>query len=82
MYVVDVVLLLDKIDTIKKNTETLIDSSKEVGVEVNAEKTKYIFLSHHENAGQNHDINVASRCFENVAQLKLLLMTVTSVVNE
>jgi hypothetical protein len=29
---------------IKKNTETLIDTSKEVGLEVNAEKTKYMLL--------------------------------------
>jgi hypothetical protein len=32
-------LLGDNIDTIKKNTEILIDASKEVGLEVNAEKT-------------------------------------------
>jgi hypothetical protein len=29
-------------DTIKKNTEALIGASKEVDLEVNAEKTKYI----------------------------------------
>jgi hypothetical protein len=33
------------IDTIKKNRVTLIDASKEVGLEVNAEKTKYIAVS-------------------------------------
>jgi hypothetical protein len=38
----DVNLLDDNIDTIKKNTETLIDASKEVGLEVNAAKTKYM----------------------------------------
>jgi hypothetical protein len=32
-------LLGDNTDTIKKNTETLTDASKEVGLEVNAEKT-------------------------------------------
>jgi hypothetical protein len=32
-------LLGDNIDTIKKNTETLIDASKEVGLEVNIEKS-------------------------------------------
>jgi hypothetical protein len=39
-------------DTIKKNTETLIDDSKEVGVAVNKEKTKCMLLSHHQNAGK------------------------------
>jgi hypothetical protein len=38
------------VDTIKKNTETLIDASKEVGLEVNAEKTKYMLMSRHQNA--------------------------------
>jgi hypothetical protein len=48
-------LLDDNIDTIKKNMETLIGSSKEVGLEVNTEKTKYMLLSRHQNAGQNYD---------------------------
>jgi hypothetical protein len=42
IYADDVNLLGDNIDTIKKNTETLIDASKEVGLEINVEKTKYI----------------------------------------
>jgi hypothetical protein len=42
-------------DTIKKNTETLIDASKEVYLELNVEKTKYMLLPRHQNAGQNHD---------------------------
>jgi hypothetical protein len=46
----------DDIDTIKKNKQTLIDASKETGLEVNTEKTKYMSFSRHQNAGQNHDI--------------------------
>jgi hypothetical protein len=34
----DVNLLGDDVDTINKNTETLIDASKEVGLEINVEK--------------------------------------------
>jgi hypothetical protein len=41
-YADDVNLLGDNVDTIKKKTQTLIDASKEVGLEVNTEKTKYI----------------------------------------
>jgi hypothetical protein len=35
-------LLRDNIDAIKENMETLIDASKEVGLEVNKEKTNYM----------------------------------------
>jgi hypothetical protein len=65
-------LLGDNIDAIKKNTQTLTDISKEVGLEVNAEKTKYMLLSRRRNAGQNHDMKIGNRAFENVAQLKYL----------
>jgi hypothetical protein len=29
-----------------------------------------MLLSHHQNAGQNHDVKVANSCFENVAQFR------------
>jgi hypothetical protein len=44
----DVNLLGDNIDNVKKNTETLIDFSKEIGLEINVQKTKYMLLSHPE----------------------------------
>jgi hypothetical protein len=47
----------------KRHTESL---------QVNAEKTKYMLLSRHQNAGQNHDIKIGNRCFENVAQFRYL----------
>jgi hypothetical protein len=37
-YADDLNLLGDNIDTITENTETLIDASKEVGLEINVEK--------------------------------------------
>jgi hypothetical protein len=40
-------LLGDNIDTIKESKETFIEASKEVGLEVNSEKTKYMLLSRH-----------------------------------
>jgi hypothetical protein len=48
--------------TIKKNPETLTDASKEVGLEINAEKTKYMLLFRHQNVGQNRDINRLKMC--------------------
>jgi hypothetical protein len=70
VYADDVNLLGDNIDTIKKNTKTLIAAGKEVGLEVNAEKTKYMLLSCHQNAGQNHNIKIGDISYENEAQFK------------
>jgi hypothetical protein len=72
VYADEVNLPGDNINTINKNTETLIDPNKEVGLEVNAEKSENMFSFHHQNSGQNHDIKIASRSFENVAQFKYL----------
>jgi hypothetical protein len=77
-YADDVNLLGDNTDTIKKNTETLIDASKEVGLEMNVEKTKYMLLSRHQNIGQNRDTKIANRSFENVSQFKYLGTAVTN----
>jgi hypothetical protein len=77
-YADDVNLLGDNIDTIYRNTETLADASKEVGLEVNVEKTKYMLVSQDQNAGQNADIKIGNRSFENVSQFRYLGTTVTN----
>jgi hypothetical protein len=71
-------LLTDNIDTINKKTQTLIDASKEVGLEVNVEKTKYMLVSRDQNAGQNREITIGNRSFQNVSQFKYMEMTVTN----
>jgi hypothetical protein len=48
-YADDVNLLGDNTDTINKNPENLIYASKEVGLEVNVEKSKYMLVSHDQN---------------------------------
>jgi hypothetical protein len=70
-YGADVNLLGDSIGTVKKNTETLIDASKEVGLEINVEKTKYMLLSCQQNVVQNRDMKIANRSFENVSQVQI-----------
>jgi hypothetical protein len=71
-YADDLNLLGDSIDATKKNTESLLDASMEVGLEINVEKTKYMLLSLHQNAGQNRDIKLANRSFENESQFGYL----------
>jgi hypothetical protein len=66
-YADDVDLLGYNIDTRKKNTNPLIDASKESGLEINVEKTKYMLLSRQQNVGQNRGMKIANRSFENVS---------------
>jgi hypothetical protein len=66
----------DNIDTIQKNTEALLDAGKEVGLEMNSEKVKYMLMSR-KKAGQKHGIKKANSSFECVAKLKYLGTTLT-----
>jgi hypothetical protein len=47
-------------------------ASKEIGLEINSEKTKYMFMSHHQTAGQSNYIRVANISSEKVAKFKYL----------
>jgi hypothetical protein len=77
-YVNDVTILGDNIDTIKKILKLLFDASKEAGLEINVEKTKYMLLSRHRNVGRNRGKRIANRSFGNVSQFRYLGMTVTN----
>jgi hypothetical protein len=58
-------------DTIQKNTEAVLDASKEVGLEVNSKKTKYMLLSR-KKAGQKHSTEIANRSIKGVTKFKYL----------
>jgi hypothetical protein len=68
----------EKTDTTQKNTEALLDASKEVGLEVNSEKTKYMLMSRCQKAGQRQSIKIANRSFESVAKFTYLGTTLTN----
>jgi hypothetical protein len=57
--------------------EALLDASKEVGLEVNPEKTEYMLMSHSPKIGQKHSTKAANRSFEDVAKFKYLRTTLT-----
>jgi hypothetical protein len=77
-YADDVNLWGDNTATINRNKETLIDARREVGLEINVEKTKYMLLCSHQNTCQNRDIRIANKAFENVSQFRCLGTTVTN----
>jgi hypothetical protein len=74
----DVNLLDDSVNTIKENTETLLEGSSDISLEINAKKTKYMIISHHLNSGQNQNIRISNESFENVAKFKYLGMMLTN----
>jgi hypothetical protein len=70
VYADDVNLLGENINIIKENAEALLDTRKEIRLEVSSEKTKYMFMSRHQTAGQSNYIRVANKSFEKVAKFK------------
>jgi hypothetical protein len=69
----------ENMDTIQKNTKTLflLDASKEVDLEVDPEKTKYMLVSRCQKAGQRQSIKTANPSFEDVAKFIYLGTTLT-----
>jgi hypothetical protein len=57
-----------------------MDASKEAGLEINLEKTKYMLLSRHKNVRQNQDTEIANRPFENMSQFRYLGMAATNEI--
>jgi hypothetical protein len=78
VYADDVNILGGSVHTIKKNTETLVVASKETGLDVNADKTKYMVMSGDQNAGRNHSIKSDNSSSERVEELKYLGTTLTN----
>jgi hypothetical protein len=78
VYADGVNVLGGSIHTIRKNTEALVIASKETGLGVNVEKTKYMAMSRDQNAGQNGYIQIGNESFETVEQFKYLETTLTN----
>jgi hypothetical protein len=58
VYADDVNILGERVHTTKKNRDALLVYSKENGLEVNADKTKYMVMSRDQNAGRSHSTKI------------------------
>jgi hypothetical protein len=56
VYAQDNNLLSNRVNTRERSTEGLLNERQEVDLEARAEKYKYMFMSHHQNVGQNNNI--------------------------
>jgi hypothetical protein len=57
----------------KENSETLLQASRDTGLEINAEKTIYMILSRHLDSGQNQNIRVSNESFKKFKYLRTTL---------
>ena len=71
-------ILGGRVHTTKKNAEALAVSSKETGMEVNADKTTYMVLSREQNAGRSHSIKTDNSSIERVEEFTYLGTTLTN----
>jgi len=62
----DVNIVGGSVRTIKQNTEALVFASKETGLEVKADKTKYMVMSRDQNARRSHNLKTDNSSFERV----------------
>jgi histidinol-phosphate/aromatic aminotransferase/cobyric acid decarboxylase-like protein len=74
----DVNILEGSVHTINENTESLVAASKDIGLEVNTDKTKYIVVSGGQNAERRRNIKIKNICFERVEQFRYLGKTFTN----
>jgi len=63
-YADNVNILGGSIHTLKENAESLVAAAREIGVEVTADKTKYMVMSGDQNAGRIQSVRIDNSTFE------------------
>jgi len=71
-YADDVNILGGRIHTLKENAEALVAATREIGLEVIADKTKYVVMSRDQNAGRIRSARIDNRTFERMEEFKYL----------
>ncbi|KAJ4448776.1 hypothetical protein ANN_00167 [Periplaneta americana] len=79
VYADDMNMLGENTQTIRENTEILLEASKAIGLEVSPEKTKYMIMSRDQNIVRNGNIKIGDLSFEEVEKFKYLGATVTNI---
>jgi hypothetical protein len=65
------------VHTVRENAEALVVATKEIELEVNTDKTKYMVISRDRNAGRGHGVMIDNSSIERVEEFKYLGATLT-----
>jgi hypothetical protein len=80
-YADDVNILGGSKHTLKENAEALVAATRDNGLEVSADKTKYMVISRDQNTGRNHSVRTDNSTFERVEEFKYLGTTLTNQIS-
>jgi hypothetical protein len=70
------------VNTVKENAETLVPATKDIELEINADKSKCIVMSRDRNAGRDHGVKIDNSSIERVEVFKNLGATLTDQKEE
>ena len=77
-YADDVNIQGGSVHTVNENAEALVAATREIGLEVSADKTEYMVMSRVQNAGRIRSVRMDNRTFERVEEFRYLGTTLTN----
>jgi len=77
-YADDVNTLGGSIPTLQETADTLVVATREIGLKVSADKTKYMVMSRDQSAGRVQNVRIDNNIFERVEEFKYLGTTLTN----
>jgi hypothetical protein len=72
VYADDVNVLGGSVHTVIENAQPLLVASKEIGLDVNSDRTKYMVVSRDQTTGRSHSMKIHNSSFDRVEDLKYL----------
>ena len=68
----------ENLNNIKEKADVLLVTSKEIGIEVNDDRSKYMVMSRDQNAGYSYSMKTDNSSFERVEEFKYLETTLSN----
>ena len=72
VYADDVNMLGENLQTIRENIEILIKASKDIGLEVNSDKNRYVITSRQQNIVQNKNVVIENLCHKKYIFIEIM----------